>query len=185
MSNNRIKMTAPPKVSRDQAETLMNELAQAANDRRKFAAERDQAVLAINERFEGIFAAIDAAMKMKSGLLRAWAEASPEEFPVRNNKPVKSIELLSGTLGFRTGMPKLAPLNRGWTWEKITQAVCELLPAFVRSKPEVDKEAILGQREEEAIKMILPHVGLKVVQDESFFVEPKLTENAARLVQVA
>lgn len=166
----RLKIKLNLIATRDEAEAVMNELARTANQQRKLIAMRDAAVLGINQRFETDLAACEATLAEKTDTLRAWAESHPEEFP----KDRKSIEMLSGILGFRTGTPKLSLLNRAWNWDKVTEAVQRLLPNFIRNRPEVDKEAILGQRDE--LAEFLPRVGVKVVQAESFFVEPKLTE---------
>ncbi len=86
--------------------------------------------------------------------------------------------MLSGTLGFRTGTPALKLLSRAWNWQKVLEACQFILPAFIRNKPEIDKEQIIAQRDE--LREFLPKVGLKVDQGESFFVEPKLTEVETR-----
>lgn len=171
MSKTRLKKSLTLKLTtRDEAEERMRELALAANLRITLLADMDAQILAIKEQYEADLAAQDKAIQAAADDLEAWALANPDEFGKK-----KSIEMLSGILGFRTGTPKLSPLNKTWTWARITEAVCLMLPAFVRSKPEVDKEAILGQRDEEAIRAVLPLCGLRVVQDEGFFVEPKLT----------
>ncbi len=167
---NRIKIEQGLIETRDAAEAVMNDLAQTANNKRKLVAKRDHEVLAINAKYEPDLAACDADLKAKTNALNAWAAAHPEEFP----KGRKSIEFLSGTVGFRTGTPKLALLSRGWTWEKVTEAVGKLLPNFIRNKPEVDKEAIIGQRDE--LAEFLPRVGVKITQGETFFAEPNLTQ---------
>ena len=65
-------------------------------------------------------------------------------------------------------------MEEPWSRRPVTAAVERLLPNFIRNKPEVDKEAIIGQRDD--LAEFLPKVGLKVMQEESFYVEPKLTE---------
>ena len=75
------------------------------------------------------------------------------------------------------------PLSRAWTWEKILEKVRAVLPAFVRERPEVDKEAIISQAED--LKEYLPMVGVKVTQGESFFIEPNLTDIESRQVSKA
>lgn len=171
MSKNRIKISLQLIRSRDEAEAVMHELANIANNKRKLVAKMDTEVLAAQSRYAAGIEQCEAEARAKTDALRMWAESNPQEFGKK-----KSIEFLAGVLGFRTGTPKLALLNRAWNWDKVTEAVCSFLPNFVRNKPEVDKEAILGQRDEEAIQAILPRVGLKVVQDESFYAEPKLTD---------
>lgn len=172
MKKTRIKIKLPTITTRDETEIVMNELALIANNKRTLTARLDAAVLKIQENAAPGLSQCDEEMNLKSEALRAWAEANPHEF----TKGRKSIDFLSGVLGFRTGTPKLALLSRSWNWEKVLAAVQATLPAFVRSKPEVDKEALINQRDEESIMWALPHVGLKVTQDESFYVEPKLTE---------
>jgi phage host-nuclease inhibitor protein Gam len=181
MKTKRIKVKLPSIASRDEAEAVMNALACTANNQRKFIARRDAEVLAINSKYEANISECAEDLKIKTDALRAWAEGNPDQFP----KGRKSIQFVSGTLGFRTGTPKLALLNRSWNWEKALQAVYQWLPAFIRETPEIDKEALLAQRDEQIIVETLPKVGLKVIQDESFFIEPALTDTEARQISEA
>jgi phage host-nuclease inhibitor protein Gam len=175
MSKARIKKTLTNVVqTREEAEARMNDLAVAANHRISLIADMDAEILAIKDEYEAWIAKQDADIKQAAADLEAWALANPDQF----EKP-KSLAFLSGTLGFRTGTPKLALLNRKWNWETVTSAVERMLPNFIRTKPEVDKDAILGQRDE--LAEFLPQVGLKVTQDEGFFIEPKLTKKAVTL----
>jgi len=179
MSKSRIKINLPTITTRDEAEACMNELALAENNRRKLLAIRDGQVLAINSKYEAGIAACAEDVKEKSDALRAWAEAHPEAFP----KGRKSLDLVSGVIGFRTGTPKLALLSRAWNWEKVLAEAMHYIPNFIRSKPELDKESIIAQREE--LAGALPRICVKVVQEESFFVEPALTDTDARQNQEA
>lgn len=179
MSKSRIKVALPTIESREEAEALMNELAKHANTKRSLITERDAQVLEVNAQYEGPLADLDKQIEQHTDTLRVWAESHPEEF----SKGRKSLEMTSGALGFRTGTPKLALLNRAWNWEKVTEAVERWLPNFIRTKPEVDKENILGQRDE--LGPMLARCGLKVTQGESFFVEPKLSDMDARQTQAA
>ena len=142
MSKSRIKIKLPSITTRDEAEAVMNELALAENNRRKFIARRDAEVLAINAKYETNLAACAEAVKEKSEILRAWAEATPTAFP----KGRKSLDLVSGVIGFRTGTPKLALLSRAWNWDKVLAALkaSPLFKPMIRIKEEVDKDAIIG-----------------------------------------
>jgi phage host-nuclease inhibitor protein Gam len=177
MSKNRIKISLPLITTRTEAEAVMNDLANTANNRRKLAARLDMQILAAQDAAAPGLAACDADLQAKSDALRVWAEAHPEEFP----KARKSIEFLSGTLGFRTGTPKVALVSRVWTWEKVLSAIIARGFKFIRIQEEVDREAILAfhaeapDKPEVAVKVLAP-IGVKIVQDESFYVEPKLTD---------
>lgn len=173
----RIKVSLPILTTRDDAEAAMNDLALAVNNQRKLTARRDAEVLAINTRYESPMGELSQSIKEKTDTLRAWADANPEQFP----KGRKSLDLVSGTLGFRTGTPKLQLLSRAWNWEKVLDAIQLRGFQFVRTKAEVDKEAILGfvsagpEPPAELEATVLRPIGVKIVQDESFFIEPNLT----------
>ena len=178
----RIKVQLPLIKSREEAESVMNELATAANMQRTFLAARDEEVLAINSKYEADLADCSEVLKLKTDALRAWAESNPQEFP----KGKKSVEMLSGTLGFRTGTPKLALLSRAFTWDKVLELLRSLAAwtPYIRTKDEVDKEGILAAASQAPDKPAftddLKRVGLQVKQDETFFVEPRLTPVESR-----
>jgi phage host-nuclease inhibitor protein Gam len=138
----------------------------------KITADMEAEILKIRERCAPEIEAIEAERKALTNSLCDWATAHPEEFA----KNRKSIDFAAGTIGFRTGGPKLALLNRKWTWEKALTAVQSVLPNFIRNKPEIDKESIVAQSAD--LNPVLPLCGLAVVQDESFYVDPKIDQPA-------
>ena len=116
--------------------------------------------------------------------LKNWAARHPEAFP----KDCKTLALQSGKLFFRTSPPKLAPLGRSFTWEKITALVRTALPAFLRTKEEVDREGLLSMAaqadDKAAWSAQLRNVGLRIVQEETFNVEPDLTKFQIKITEV-
>lgn len=175
MSKNRIKQKLIAIGSRAEAEAVVGEIARITLHNIETTAKRDAEIEAIRARYQPALSIGEKDLKERTAALCAWAEANPAEFG-----KAKSIKFVGGTLGFRTGTPKLALLNRSWNWEKVTAAVAGLLPNFIRNKPEVDKEAMLGQRDE--LGEYLVNVGLKVTQDEGFYVEPNITAVETRQV---
>lgn len=155
--------------TRAEAEAAVTAVAELVNARRAWAATMDDEILGIKNKYEVQLGQLDARIEQSCGDLEAWALANPDEFGKK-----KSIEFIAGTIGFRTGTPKLALVSRAWTWERVTAAVAQLLPNFIRNKPEVDKEGIIATRDE--LAEFLPQVGLKITQGETFYVEPKLEE---------
>ncbi|MDR3427826.1 host-nuclease inhibitor Gam family protein [Silvimonas sp.] len=182
MKKSRIKITLPNITTRDEAESVMNELALAETNKRTLTSRLDAAVLKLQDEAAVGIGECDTSIAAKVDALRAWAESHPEDFP----KDRKSIVFLSGTLGFRTGTPKLALLSRAWKWEMVLNAVLARAFAFTRTTTELDKEAILAfaasEPDKEALETkVLKPIGVKVVQEESFYVEPKLTNTEVRL----
>lgn len=99
--------------------------------------------------------------------VRVWAEARK----ARDFSKVKSMQLANGIIGFRKGQPYLKPI-KGITWEKITNLMRKLYPAFLRVKEEVDREALLSAKDEIGMDG-LKDLGLIVHQEERFFAELK------------
>ncbi len=181
----RIKQTVIS--TREQAESAMNELASIANNRRRIVANRDAEILAANEHYGSDIAICDTALQEKTGILKAWATTHPKEFPTG----LKSISMPSGRLGFRTGTPKLALYSRAFTWAKVVGTLSMLAgwDCFIRTTEEVDKEGILGAHsiapDETEFDQQLKRVGLKVIQDETFYVEPLLAHSESRQIAEA
>jgi len=182
----RISKPVAQLATRADAEMAVNELATAENNRRKLAAQMDAEILAIQERYQPSIALCKAAIAARTDALENWASANPQEFP----KNKKSIAFLVGTIGFRTGTPKVSLLSRAWNWEKVLAAIQARAFQFVRTSEEVDKDAILSfvascQTPEDRSateQNVLTPIGVKVSQGETFYVEPNLTALEARPV---
>lgn len=166
----RVKVTAPVIQSRTQAETALGEIRALTIQRNAANAAREQELQKIDELFRVQIDAATEEIEAHAEQLRVWAEANPGEFGNR-----KSVEWTHGTLGWRVGNPTLKT-RPGFTWDRVLEKLRDggkALARFVRVKEEVDKASLLAEREslgEEALRS----VGVRVVQKEPFFVEPKL-----------
>ena len=101
----------------------------------------------------------------------------------------KSLEMAHGTIGFRTGTPKLKTL-KGFTWASALQLVKEFLPGYVRQTEEIAKDKLLADRDSDVMvtgdplgpgkpmREQMAKCGIAVTQDETFYVEPKKEEAA-------
>lgn len=168
------KIKLPPITTRGEAESTVRHLQNVTIALRREIDLRDSIIAECTKDSDAKIAVYEKVIKGDTQHLADWASRNPSEFP----KDRKSIEFASGIIGFRTGTPALALLNKKWSWAKVLTAVQEKLPNFIRSKPEVDKEAIISQREE--LDIFLPDIGVKVVQGETFYVEPALTKVPTR-----
>ena len=82
-----------------------------------------------------------------------------------------------GTIGYRTGTPKLKTL-KGFTWASALNLVREFLPSFIRTTEEIAKDKLLADRDAEGMGEKMAQCGITVTQDETFYVEPKKEEAA-------
>ncbi len=173
----RIKLSGPVLKSRAEAEGLAREICERINEHRLLNASMDQEITAVRERYEQGIAAAAKAIDEKTTVLQAWADANPSEFAGR-----KSLEMTHAVIGYRTGQPQAKTMS-GWTWDRVLERIKSLPPfaGFLRQKEEVDKQGLIAARES-----MLPEdyrtIGVRIVQDETFFVEPKLAEQIDRVV---
>lgn len=175
MQNRIKKNVSAPVPTRAQVETLIGHIRGEKIRELRIQADREKQLKEVDEKFRADLNSISAAIQDKFAQVQSWAEANAEEFVMR-----KSLEFTHGTIGFRTGTPRLALLNRQWTWEKVLAALrrVPLWQKFIRTREEVDKDRLIAERE--LVAGVLPDFGVKVVQDESFFIEPKIEEVETR-----
>lgn len=178
---NRIKV-APNAITRNRAEELVGEVATLTLERNSQKLEMDRLITEIRERYEHSLCNLGKAIDEKTALLESWAAANADEFP----KGLKSIDMVQGRIGYRTGTPKLKALARK-TWESILEVIKAVgRTDLVRTKEEVAKDVILAQYASgELDAKALKAMNLQVVQDETFFVEPKLQELENRVTAAA
>lgn len=176
MKTQRLKLTRPAIRSRAEMENLVGEIADLTLQQRALTNTLDTQIKAARERFEEPLAALAKSLDEKMAVAQDWAEANPADFG-----KLKSVEMVHGTVGWRTGQPALKTLA-GWTWDRVLEKL-KTLPAmldFIRLKEEVNKAAILDARES-LTPDALRALGVRVVQEEAFFVEPKLTPQVERI----
>lgn len=102
-------------------------------------------------------------------VLEVYAKENGDLFKNR-----KSLELKHGTIGFRTGTPKVKWL-RGISAAEVLERIKKYLPTmFIRE--EVNKLALIAQRNDPAVTGNAVKCGFEIVQEESFFVDPKAEE---------
>jgi phage host-nuclease inhibitor protein Gam len=151
-------------VSRETFEESFATYNQCTADLQVLEGKMNSELTAIKEKYEAKISKLQDGKEECFELMQTYAETNPDLFAKK-----KSIELTHGVIGFRTGTPKLTTL-RGFQWAAVFSLVKEKLGSYIRTKEEVNKELLLVDRD----KINLSEVGLKVVQDETFYVEPKL-----------
>lgn len=134
----------------------------------KLSAEMDQKIAAIREKYEPELTELDGEMEASSELLKVFGLEQKEKWEG------KSIELASCIIGFRTNPPSVTK-KKGLTWEGVVGLLKsnKILKSFVKVKEDVDKAAILKVQKDQKIMKALSLVGVKVEQEEQFYVETK------------
>lgn len=176
MTTKRIKVMVPVIKTREELERITGQITALKTFEAQTKASMDQRITEIRSEYETQLGEAAEEMETLVQSVRQWAEANQSEFAGK-----KSLDLVHGVIGFRTGTPKLKT-RKGWTWDKVLENLIALgrpVADFIRTKKEVDKEAILAARDN-MTPADLRNLGVDIVQDESFYVEPKLTEVETR-----
>jgi len=93
----------------------------------------------------------------------------------KDNWKGKSLGLVHGKIGFRTGNPKLIK-NKKFTWDAVTELLKKAFPHYVRTSYEINKEALIACRDKKEFEEIKDNCYVDVVQDETFYVEANAEE---------
>ena len=161
----------PSKIkTREQAESAMDALALATHRRDKLEADMNIRLTAVRQNYEAELASLADTIKTETTRLREWADANPGLFD-----KTRSLKLLHGTIGYRLGNWAVK-LIRGFKSERAVALAKTILgAAFVRTKEELDKDAILATRATIPPAQ-LASCGLRLEQAEAFYATPEKTE---------
>jgi phage host-nuclease inhibitor protein Gam len=162
----RIKIVREIIETREEMERTVGEIAALVIDRDAMTAEMEGRLQDIRAEYEARLLENTNLTETKLAIAQDWAERNRDAFG-----KAKSIEGVHAAFGFRTGMPKLKTIA-GWTWDAVKAWLLNHGGGYTRTEVSVNKEEIIADREK-LTETGLRKMGMKVVQDESFFVEPK------------
>ena len=168
MAKTREKKTVYSGITSEQMEQAFADYAKADARQQKITAEMDIQMAKIREKWQDELAKLAETKDNAFDILQAFALENRDELFSKK----KSLETTHGILGFRTGTPKLKTL-KGFTWASVLNMLKEFLPGYVRTVEEPAKDKLLADRDDEETAALFSKVGITVVQDETFFVEPK------------
>lgn len=171
MAKTREKKTVYSGITSEQMEQAFAEYAKADARMQKINATMDVEMTRIREKWQEELAKLQEQKDSSFDVMQAYAMENRDELFAKK----KSMETVHGTLGFRTGTPKLKTL-KGFTWGAVTNLLTEFLPGYVRTVVEPAKDKLLADRDDEQTAALFPKVVITVVQDETFYVEPKKEE---------
>ncbi len=183
----RQKKTIISGVSREAADEAFATYAKSDAQIQKINAEIELQCAKIREKYADKLTVLGAERDNAFDVLQSFATENQAELFVKK----KSLDMAHGTIGFRTGTPKLKTL-KGFTWASALTLVKKFLPmTYIRQSEDIAKDKILADRELEEVEVYdtptgdprtvkMPEAmavcGIQVVQEETFYVEPKKEE---------
>ena len=171
MAKTREKKVVHSGISTEKMEEAFASYAKADAKLQKINAGLDIEITKLREKRAAEIQQLSERKEAAFDVMQAFALENKDELFAKK----KSMETTHGTLGFRLGTPKLKT-RKGFTWGAVTNLLKEFLPGYIRITEEPAKDKLLADRDSEEIASTLEKVGVLVVQDETFFVEPKKEE---------
>ena len=154
-------------IPEDQVAEVMRQFAKANSQLKVLEGEIEQQIQKVRDRFAKQIAVLDLEKSHAFDKLKAFAEHHREDLFSKK----KSADYTHGIMGFRISTPKVMGAGK-----KAFDLIKELKLPFLRKKEEIDKDKILGVRKDDKMLSKLEKVGIKVVQIETFYIEPKEEE---------
>lgn len=163
---NRVKTNAiPAPKTRSDAERLLAEIGDHQRELSDLEIQMNQEIEEIKEHFNKHAKPLNEKIEQKFEGLHVWAEAHRDELCQGGRK---SVELATGRIAWRLTPKKVSLSNTA----KVLESLKKLgLSRFIRTKEEVDKDAVLADPDAvEGIK------GISLSQREEFAAVPAETE---------
>ncbi len=183
----RQKKTIITGVTRESADEAFATYAKSDAQIQKINAEIELQCAKIREKYADKLATLSSEKDNAFDVLQSFATENQAELFTKK----KSLDMAHGTIGFRTGTPKLKTL-KGFTWASALQLAKKFLPAtYIRQTEEIAKDKLLADRDlkevavydtptgdprEVTMREAMAACGIQVAQDETFYVEPKKEE---------
>lgn len=158
-------------IDRDQAVKEVKQFADATSNIKRIEAAIELEVQRVKEKFEKELSELNDKRNSAFDKLQYFAEFNKNKLFTER----KSLDMVHGIIGFRTGTPKVNKA-RSISWEAALAELKKINENFVRTKEEVNKEEIIEMRDDDKTMLKLSKVGITVVRDENFYVEAKAEE---------
>lgn len=177
----RIKAITHILQTRDDMEATVRQIASLVAESQAITAEHNSERTLLDAHHAERLRPLADSLKGKLALAQDWAERNPAAFGTG-----RSLSMAHGIVGWRRNNPSLQLLNKKqWTWDKVLEVLRSnpVWSGYVREKFEVNKEALLADRI--VLSAQLATAGVKVVQEDDFFVDTKFAAADLRLKEAA
>lgn len=148
--------------NKEQVVEAIGEIGKLQRQRDRIAAEMNDKIAAIKQKYEEQAAPHAARITELASGVQSWCESRREELTQCGK--VKTVALPTGEVCWRLSTPKVMVRSEELVMETLRKMG---LDRFIRTKPEINKQAILAEPAEvSGVK------GITISQSESFVVKP-------------
>lgn len=156
-------------ISHEEAEQAMAAFAQCNTQLKLIESRIEEEKQQIDNKFVGDISRLKESMEEQIKVLQIYGQQYKDSWKG------KSLALVHGKIGFRTGNPKLVK-DKKFTWNAVTELLKKAFPDFIRTTHEINKEALIAFRDKKEFEEIKENCYVDVIQDESFYVEANAEE---------
>lgn len=162
-------------VSLEVAQQASNDFATKQNKLDSIEAKMNKEINAVKEKYQDDITELQEELQEPVQILEVFAKEQQSTWGKK-----KSMELLHTVIGFRTGQPKVSK-DKKFTWDAVLDLMKKnrVFKGFIRSVDEINKEAILSEKNEAVLNQLKEDCYVSIEQDEKFYVEAKKEEIAA------
>lgn len=169
MSKSRTKKPVMAVQTMEQVDATLADYATVDAKIEQIKSKMDEEITAIRAKYADELSSLNATRDESFNAIQVFAETHPDLFDKK-----KSINLVHGNIGFRLGNWKVKLLAK-WKAADVVEQMKKVLPNHVRVVEEINKEMLIGDRENSAVNCYFHKdgVGINIVQDETFYIELK------------
>jgi phage host-nuclease inhibitor protein Gam len=160
---------APTIQTRHQLDAVIENIVQLQLDYEDLRRQQEKEIVDIRQKYRAPLAELERYLTLETSWAEAWAKQNPDAFS--DQRPLVCTHAV---IGFRVTPPRVERASRKWNWADIAGKLGELAwgKRYLRQPAlEVNKEALLADRAELATTD-LRQVGIKILQDERFYITP-------------
>jgi phage host-nuclease inhibitor protein Gam len=165
----KIQDTQKPNITQAQFEAAMAAYAEAEQREAQIKLKINQDITILFQLFEDELQRLSMTKHRAFETAQAYCKQHKDSLFCQR----RSIGTTYGIAGFRLGTPKLKTEN-GTNWDNVLTTLKEKLPRYVRTTEEPARNLLLADRYKENIAPMLVEMGVHVVQEEIFYIEPKI-----------
>ncbi len=161
-------------ITLEQAQEASGKFAKASTSHDKISAKMNEELNKIKTKYEPELTQLEVDMEGPTKVLMTYATEQKDSWGKK-----KSLDLLHTTIGFRTSPPSVIKDSTKVTWNFIIDQLkkSKKMLAFIRTKTEVNKDAILALKDEKVLATLKKDYFIAIEQKETCFVEVKKEEN--------
>lgn len=159
-------------VTLDEAQEASQTYAVNSTKLQKIEAKMNEEINSVKSKYQDQITELKEECEEPLAMLEAFAFEQKSSWGKK-----KSFELLHCVVSFRTGTPKVDK-SKKFTWDGVVELMKKnkLFKNFIRTKEEINKDAILAEKNEELLDRLKEECSVEVVQDETFSVDVKKEE---------